>query len=140
MQNIVIRQIPGEDEAIANFIRDTFSAHSAQHGVEQNFERFCFAAYGEDGSIAGVIDGQALFDEVYIDELVVAESMRGTGLGSRLVRTVEDHYRPLGFKFVALTTFEFQAPGFYKKLGYEVEFVRRAEDSRLDKYFFRKKL
>ena len=35
---------------------------------------------------------------------------------------------------------EFQAPEFYKKLGYDIEFIRQTEDPKLNKYFFRKDL
>ena len=77
---------------------------------------------------------------MHIGDLIVDEACRGTGLGSRLVRTVEGTYRGKGYEFVTLTTFEFQAPEFYKKLGYEVEFVRECRDPKLSKYFLKKEL
>jgi len=37
-------------------------------------------------------------------------------------------------------TFGFQAPEFYKKLGYEIEFIRENRDPKLNKYFLKKAL
>ena len=45
-----------------------------------------------------------------------------------------------GYEKIALKTFGFQAPEFYKKLGYELEFVRKDSDSKLSKYFYLKKI
>nr|WP_297708181.1 hypothetical protein [uncultured Butyrivibrio sp.] len=36
--------------------------------------------------------------------------------------------------------FGFQAPEFYKKLGYELEFIREDKDPKFSKYFYLKKL
>ena len=41
---------------------------------------------------------------------------------------------------ITLTTFGFQAPEFYKKLGYKLEFVRKDKDPKLSKYFYLKKI
>jgi len=61
-------------------------------------------------------------------------------VGSELVRTVEDAYRNRGYEKVTLTTFGFQAPEFYKKLGYSLEFVREDKDPMLSKYFYCKRI
>ena len=45
-----------------------------------------------------------------------------------------------GYEKIALTTFGFQAPEFYKKLGYELEFVREDKDPKLSKYFYIKRI
>ena len=46
-----------------------------------------------------------------------------------------------GFETIELTTYAFQAPGFYQKCGFDVEYIRRSKsDSRLDKYFMVKYL
>ena len=140
MAEINIREVNEIDDTIGSFIRNEFSWYGKQHGIILDYSEFCFVAENRDESLAGVITGKAYYNEVHIQDLVVNKDCRGNGIGSRLVETVEDHYRNKGFRFVTLTTFEFQAPEFYKKLGYTVEFIRKTDNQLLNKYFFRKDL
>ena len=107
--------------------------------MELNYEEFCFVAE-DDGNIAGVITGRAYYNEVHIGDLIVGKDSRKSGIGSKLVHAVEDAYKGKGYEKITLTTFGFQAPEFYKKLGYELEFVREDKDPKLSKYFLMKKL
>ena len=61
-------------------------------------------------------------------------------MGRQLVEAVENAYKDKGYDKITLTTFGFQAPEFYKKLGYEVEFVREDKNPKLSKYFFAKSI
>ena len=128
-----------EDERVDEFISEEFSDYATDCGVALNFEEFCFAA--EDGGrIAGIITGWAYYNEVHIGDLIVGKDFRRDGVGSKLVAAVEDAYKGKGYEKIALTTFGFQAPEFYKKLGYELEFVRGDDDPKLSKYFYLKKI
>ena len=129
-----IKRFDEVDDRLGEFINKEFSAYGEQNGVVLNYDEFCFAAE-EDGNILGVITGRAYYNEVHIGDLIVASSLRKGGIGSKLVRAVEDNYRGKGYDKITLTTFGFQAPEFYKKLGYEVEFVREDKDPKLSKYF-----
>jgi len=128
-----------EDDRIGEFINVEFSDYATDCDVALNFEEFCFAAE-DDGKIAGVIAGRAYYNEVHIGDLIVGKRYRREGVGSKLVTAVEDAYKEKGYEKIALTTFGFQAPDFYKKLGYEVEFVRKDKDPNLNKYFYLKKI
>jgi GNAT superfamily N-acetyltransferase len=46
--------------------------------------------------------------------------MRGTGVGTRLMTTAEEHAWSEGCLGAYLDTFEYQALPFYQKLGYEL--------------------
>ena len=134
-----IKRFDEVDDRLGEFINKEFSAYGEQNGVVLNYDEFCFAAE-EDGKILGVITGRAYYNEVHIGDLIVASSVRKGGIGSKLVRAVEDNYRGNGYDKITLTTFGFQAPEFYKKLGYEIEFVREDKDPNLSKYFLAKQL
>ena len=136
---MVIKRFDEVDDRLGEFINKEFSAYGEQNGVVLNYDEFCFAAE-EDGKILGVITGRAYYNEVHIGDLIVASSVRKGGIGSKLVRAVEDNYRGNGYDKITLTTFGFQAPEFYKKLGYEIEFVREDKDPKLSKYFLAKQL
>ena len=115
-----------ENERIGDFINVEFSDYATDCGVSLNFEEFCFVAEDDD-KIAGVITGRAYYNEVHIGDLIVGKAYRRDGVGSKLVRAVENAYKDKGYEKIALTTFGFQAPEFYKKLGYELEFVNNVE-------------
>lgn len=140
MDEAVIKRIDEENEAIGEFIHNEFTRYGLQNNVDLNYDEFCFTAENKDGRILGVITGHAYYNEVHIGDLIVAGDCRRSGLGRRLVSAVEDAYRDQGYDIVTLTTFGFQAPDFYRKLGYSVEFIRSHKDPKLSKYFLKKAL
>jgi GNAT superfamily N-acetyltransferase len=96
----------------------------------------------DTGEVSSGVWGSILYGWLFIELLYVALSDRRRGLGSRLLAAVESAAREQGCMGVWLTSYTFQAPGFYKKHGYE-EFgelessvSKGAADSRLG--FFRK--
>ncbi len=135
-----IRRINGEDGRIGSFINEEFSAYGEQNEVALNFNEFCFAAESDDGEIVGVITGRAYYNEVHIGDLIIQKAHRRCGYGSKLVLAVEEAFQNAGYDKITLTTFGFQAPEFYRKLGYMVEFIREDKDPKLSKYFFAKQL
>ena len=140
MAEILVKRVTEVDETIGDFIHNGFTRYGEQNDVALNYDEFCFVAESSDGTIIGAITGWAYYNEVHIGDLIIAEGRRRTGVGRRLVGTVEDEYRDKGYSVVTLSTHGFQAPEFYKKLGYAVEFVRKNKDAKLDKYFLAKSL
>ncbi len=70
--------------------------------------------------IAGCIAKMYCWNVMYIDILWVDERYRNTGIGSRLLKDIENTARVKGCYLVHLDTFDFQAKDFYLKYGYEV--------------------
>jgi GNAT superfamily N-acetyltransferase len=73
-----------------------------------------------DKQVIGGLTGRSLYDWLFIEWLVVPESLRGQGLGRDLMGRAEAVARARGCVGVWLDTFEFQARPFYEKLGYSV--------------------
>ena len=137
---MVIKRVEEEDSRIGDFIHEEFTIYGEQNDVVLNYDEFCFVAENDEGKILGVITGRAYYNEVHIGDLIVDRECRRSGLGSKLVCAVEDAYKGRGYDKITLTTFGFQAPEFYKKLGYKIEFIREDKDPRLNKYFLAKAL
>ena len=137
---MIIKRFDEVDSRIGDFIHEEFVLYGEQNNVALNYDEFCFVAEDNEGKIAGVITGRAYYNEVHIGDLIVGRECRRSGLGRMLVMAVEDAYKGKGYKKITLSTFGFQAPEFYQKLGYELEFIREDNDPKLRKFFLAKSL
>lgn len=100
-----------------------------------------FFLHDPAGAIVGGVHGNyGNFGWLYISSLWVAESVRGGGYGRQLMLKIEEKAIKNGCHNVYLDTFSFQAPAFYKKLGYVV--FGQLEDFPVgnSRIFLRKKL
>lgn len=123
------------DEETYNMIDDEFNKFSIKNNVVCDYKSFNFLAR-EDDKIIGIITGHSYYKDVHIRELIVLEEYRNKHIGTKLIKTVENYFKGKGFENINLSTYEFQAPEFYKKCGFNVEFVREnKENSKLTKYF-----
>ena len=126
------------DEKYYQFIDSEFEKYSKKNGINCGFNSFTYVAE-DDGKTVGVLTGHSYYDEVHIGDLVVLEEYRHQHIGSQLVNQVIEEHRGKGFKNITLSTYEFQAKEFYKKLGFKVEFKRENKDNeKLNKYFMTK--
>ena len=124
------------DEKYYKIIDTEFNKFANKNDVICNYIPFAFVAM-EDNKFIGIITGNSYYKEIHISDLIVLEEYRNKQIGSKLVKAVEDFYKGKGFENINLTTYDFQAPEFYKKCGFKVEFVREnKENSKLNKYFF----
>ena len=123
------------DEEIYEIIDEEFNKFATKNGIVCNYKSFAFVAE-EKSKIIGIITGNSYYKEVHISDLIVLEQYRNKHVGSKLMETVESYYKNKGFENINLTTYGFQAPEFYKKCGFEIEFIRKnKENPKLNKYY-----
>lgn len=72
------------------------------------------------GAIRGGLLGHVWGGWLHVTELWVAEECRGAGLGRQLLEAAEREARACGARGAFLSSFDFQAPDFYRRCGYEV--------------------
>ncbi|MBV8474214.1 MAG: GNAT family N-acetyltransferase, partial [Hyphomicrobiales bacterium] len=92
------------------------------------------------GDALGGLWARAAFGWLFVELLFVPESLRGQGVGSRLLAQAEDLARQNGCVGVWLDTFSFQAPDFYRKNGYETFGVIDDYPGAEKRFFLRKRL
>ena len=116
-------------------INEEFNKYASKNGVECNYVPFTFLAK-ENGETIGFITGKSYYKEVHIADIIVFEENRNKHIGTKLIETVEDYFKDKGFEHMNLSTYSFQAPEFYKKCGFEVEFIRESKQNpKLNKYY-----
>lgn len=107
-------------------------------GVGDDLELAVFAR--ESGEIRGGCYGATWGSCCELETLWVDPTLRGQGLGSRLLLAAEGEALARGCRQVVLFTHDFQAPDFYGHRGYEV--VGRVDDYPVGRQalWFRKRL
>lgn len=132
---IDIEYIENADKRLYKLMDNEFNKFAIKNGVTCNYKSFNFVAK-EDDKIVGIIMGHSYYKEVYIDDLIVLEEYRNKHIGTKLIETVENYFKNKGFENINLTTYKFQAPEFYKKCGFKVDFIREnKENPKLNKYY-----
>ena len=128
------------NKEIKDKVSEEFDKYEKERDIEFNYKKFAFVIKNDSGKIFGGLIGYTIHNEVYIDDLIVDESLRGKGFGTMLLKEVENHFRGKEYDNINLVTNGFQAPEFYKKCGFELEFIREnKKNPKLHKYFFIKR-
>jgi GNAT superfamily N-acetyltransferase len=92
------------------------------------------------GKVVGGLYGRSELGLVYVDWLFLPEEWRRARIGSRLLAIAEDEGRRRGCTRIALTTLSVEAPGFYKKQGYDVAATIDCDPPGVTRYYTMKKL
>ena len=101
-------------------------------------ERLRYCLKDDSGPIMGGVVATKNHECMAVDFLWVDASIRGKGYGTRLLSLVEAAARDEDCVVIWLSTFGFQAPEFYVKLGYELFGVLEKCVNGYTQYFFRK--
>jgi GNAT superfamily N-acetyltransferase len=103
-------------------------AYNLANGGDDAYETFALLLRDPDsGEVIGGLHGKISYRWLFIELVSVPESMRGQGIGERLMYMAEDVAQKKHCIGIWLETHSFQAPDFYQKLGY-------SEFGRLDDY------
>ncbi|MDI2125580.1 GNAT family N-acetyltransferase [Yinghuangia seranimata] len=90
-------------------------------GTGEHEEPLHLFAVDDDGTVVGGLTGRTWGHWLHVTLLWVAAERRGTGLGGELLARAETTARDEhDCHYVRLETWDFQAPEFYRKHGYEV--------------------
>ncbi len=130
-----IEYIENAAKELYELMDNEFSKFAIKNGVICNYKSFNFVAK-ENDKIVGIIMGHSYYKEIYIENLIVLEEYRNKHIGTKLIETVENYFKNKGFENINLTTYNFQAPEFYKKCGFKIDFIREnKENPKLNKYY-----
>ena len=94
----------------------------------------------ETGPVVGGIRGRTFYKSLTIDHLWIDERFRKMGYGKDLLLKVEDLAKEEGCTSANTSSYSFQAPQFYEKIGYRIVGVFEGYPEGIKKFFLEKKL
>jgi GNAT superfamily N-acetyltransferase len=129
------------DPADVAVITEGLGAYDFSQIGYRDFRRLAvFVRDPQTGKVVGGLYGRSEFGLVYVDWLFLPEDLRRARIGSRVLAMAEEEGRRGGGTRIALTTLRVQAPGFYKKQGYDVAATIDCDPPGLTRYYMMKKL
>ncbi|WP_030680095.1 GNAT family N-acetyltransferase [Streptomyces rimosus] len=96
---------------------DAFNAAATDHAEEAEFS---VRVTDADGELIGGLSARAWGGLCDIHLLWIREDSRAQGWGAKLLRAAEEEAIRRGCDRAAVSSYTFQAPGFYQRQGYEV--------------------
>lgn len=107
------------DEEIAE-LRESLRAYNRSVTGGTTYHKVMHLVRNEDGTMLGGAYGRIAWGWMYVELLWIDDSLRGTGVGTKLLKGLEQQANELDVYRYHLSTTSFQALDFYKKMGYEV--------------------
>lgn len=98
--------------------------------------------YVEDDSgevLAGLV-AETFGNWLEIEYLFVKEDLRGQGIGSQLLQQAESEAKKRNCCYVFVNTYQFQAPAFYQKHGYQEVFTLKDYPCIGQRHYYQKDL
>lgn len=105
------------DLAVIDRELDAFNAERT--GIDDT-QPVAISVRDRKGRLVGGLKGSTALGWLHVAVLWLDGAHRGQGLGSELLRRAETVASERGCRGVCLTSFSFQAPGFYLRHGFEI--------------------
>jgi GNAT superfamily N-acetyltransferase len=136
---IKVEIAPRPSEADREVILPLLASYNETVGGPSHYEPFAiWLTDTATGARVGGLWARIYYDWLFVDLLYVPEEARGKDIGSRLISEAEAFARRRGCVGVWLLTYSFQAPGFYRKLGYRAFGLLNHRPGSRKLFFFRK--
>ena len=86
----------------------------------RNKKEFAFSVHSKTGEFVGGLLGFTHWNHFFVSAVFVDQRFRREGTGRELLKRAEALALEHGCDTIYLDTFDYQAPGFYNKLGFKV--------------------
>lgn len=94
----------------------------------------------ENGQLMAGLVAETFGNWLEIEYLFVKEDLRGQGIGSQLLQQAESEAKKRNCRFAFVNTYQFQAPAFYQKYGYDEVFTLKDYPYTGQRYYYQKDL
>ena len=135
--SIVVPEHPGQE--IRAKLSNLLVAYNESRTGPSGFELLAVILQDPDFSeLMGGLWGRSVYGWLFVEFLFVPQELRGRGLGSALLKRAEEIAIRRGCVGVCLDSFDFQAPTFYRKFGYEYFAELESPNGGFKRHFLRK--
>ena len=94
----------------------------------------------EHGRLLAGLVAETFGNWLEIEYLFVKEDLRGQGIGSQLLQRAESEAKKRNCRYVFVNTYQFQAPAFYQKYGYQEVFTLKDYPCTGQRHYYQKEL
>lgn len=94
----------------------------------------------KEGQTKGGLKAFTYYGCLYVDSLWIERPWRHLKLGTKLMLEAEEIAKKRGCTFATVTTMDWEAQGFYEKLGYSLEYTRSGYQNDSHMHILRKDL
>ena len=119
MRTYHVTEEHSESSPEARELQDAIDHHNMDATGEREFWPVTLCLRDENGALRGGLTGAIWAGWLHIKVLWLEDAARGDGYGSQLLRAAEKYACSRGARHAHVSSFSFQAPGFYVKHGYE---------------------
>jgi len=116
--SFAIRAVEDDGESTRKAVLEPLIAFNDTKTGDSGYRPIAIAIEDDHGHAIGGLSGSTAYGWLFVELLAVPESLRGQGVGTELMRRAEAEAVARGCHSAWLDTFEFQARGFYERLGY----------------------
>ena len=128
------------DEAVRRAITAPLVQFNESRAGPSGYRALVVELRDADDIAVGGLWGWTAYGWLYVQLLAVPDALRGLGLGRRLMADAEEEALRRGCRAAWLDTFEFQARGFYERLGYSCFATLPEYPKGYSRYFLQKQL
>ena len=94
----------------------------------------------EHGQLLAGLVAETFGNWLEIEYLFVKEGLRGQGIGSQLLQQAESEAKKRNCRLAFVNTYQFQAPAFYQKHGYQEVFTMKDYPYTGQRHYYQKEL
>ena len=102
LPEVQILKVDFNEENLGELIDQEFNRYAKKYNIVVDYNDFCFVAK-ENDRLMGIIVGHSYYKEIHITDLIVMEEYRNKGVGTELIKRVEQEFQGRNFENINLT-------------------------------------
>ena len=114
-----------DSSEFAELAKQKIAEFNAQHWDAAGRQGLGLKLLDETGNVQAALAGRTFGNWFYLESFWLAPTLRGQGIGTRMLVQAEAIAKQRGCCFVVLDTLDFQARPFYERFGYKLQWTQQ---------------